>query len=66
MFWNKKPIKKTIRGDFEITINDGFCTWKMGLSFQDSKNTSINDIWHVLIRHYKAKHGEGELLKTNH
>lgn len=66
MFWNKekqeKPIKKQIRGDFEITINDGFCTWKMGLTFKNSENTSIDDIWHVLKKHFKSKHDNGELI----
>jgi hypothetical protein len=49
-----------MRGAFEITINDGFCKWKFGLTPKEDGEQSIEDIMKVLWEHFESPEDCGE------
>lgn len=49
---------------FEITISDGFCTWKFNLRPKDGKSHSIADVMKALREKFKAPEENGVLIKS--
>lgn len=53
-----------MKGLFEITVSDSFCTWRFQLNPEAGGKLSINDIMDVLYEHLKAPKDVGVNVST--
>ena len=57
----KKRIYK--EGTYDVTISDGFCSWKFPINPKKGNIYSIDDIHEILCKRLKAPKEEGILVK---
>ena len=62
MTTKQKNKKNEFDGMFEITLNDGYCTYLYKLHPSEGNNISIDEIWERIAKEFNSPNNKGILI----